>query len=97
MEELEKLFFQIDADSSGNISRKELEFAMKKMYGKALKATVIDEMMFEGDADNDGEISLSEFKMLMKACEVDKEASKRQSSSNSNNNHLTPTRRDDLT
>ena len=74
---LEVLFAELDADSSGNISKAELEYAMKKMYGKPLKSSVIDKMILEADADSDGEISLVEFKMLMAACELDQKEKKK--------------------
>ena len=74
---LEELFIQLDTDSSGKISRKELEQAMKSMYGKPLEAKVIDKMMADADDDGDGEVSLSEFKTMMRACEKAREQSKK--------------------
>ena len=74
---LEEMFADLDTDSSGNISKVELEYAMKLKYGKPLKSSAIDKMMKEADADSDGEISLEEFKLLMNACEVDQRESKK--------------------
>ena len=42
---------------------------MKLMYGKPLKAKVIDKMMYDADNDGDGEISYPEFVLMMGACE----------------------------
>ena len=73
----DELFKQIDTDSSGNISRRELTIAMKLRYGKPLEAKVIDKMLKEADEDGDGEISLPEFRTMMRACEKQKEKSKK--------------------
>ena len=66
---------EMDTDNSGNISRKELEAAMKKMYGRPLDAPILDKMLKEADVDGDGEISFPEFRMMMRATERAKEAS----------------------
>jgi hypothetical protein len=72
---LEGLFKQLDADDSGNISRLELEQAMRVMYGKPLKSEVIDRMMSDADDDGDGEISFEEFREMMAECEKAKKDS----------------------
>lgn len=64
---LEWLFAELDADSSGHISRSELEAAILQIYGSPLEPKILDEMMREADTDGDGEISLTEFKRMMHA------------------------------
>ena len=68
-EALDKKFKELDVDGSGKISRKELEFAMRQLYGKPLEAKVIDQMMADADEDGDGEIDPFEFRLMMRACE----------------------------
>ena len=64
---LAKFFNELDADGSGNISRKEMESTICRVYGKQLDSKIIDKMMSAADTDNDGEISLDEFKAIMLA------------------------------
>lgn len=63
--DLEWLFSELDADSSGHISRTELEAAILQIYGQPLDPALLDSMMKDADSDGDGEISLTEFKKMM--------------------------------
>ena len=65
-EALDKKFKELDVDGSGKISRKELEFAMRQLYGKPLEAKVIDQMMADADEDGDGEIDPLELRLMMR-------------------------------
>ena len=56
------LFEELDADSSGHVSRAELEQAILQIFGSPLEPRIVDDMMREADTDGDGEISLEEFK-----------------------------------
>jgi len=64
---LEKLFKEIDHDGSGQISEKEMQEAIFKMYGQDLDAGLLSKMMKAADTDNNGEISIDEFKVIMRA------------------------------
>lgn len=74
-EGLEKLFKELDADGSGNISKEEMTKAIEKLYAgssQKLDEKFIDQMMTAADTDGDGEISLDEFKVIMRAGPKDK-------------------------
>ena len=62
--DLEWLFAELDADSSGYISRLELEMAIDQIFG-SVDEKLVDDMLKEADTDGDGEISLEEFKWMM--------------------------------
>ncbi|KAF9672063.1 hypothetical protein SADUNF_Sadunf11G0001600 [Salix dunnii] len=64
-EHLYKAFQYFDKDSSGYITRDELESAMKE-YGMGDEAT-IKEIIAEVDADNDGRINYEEFCAMMRS------------------------------
>ncbi|XP_061983887.1 calcium-dependent protein kinase-like [Populus nigra] len=64
-EHLYKAFQYFDKDSSGYITRDELESAMKE-YGMGDEAT-IKEIIAEVDADNDGKINYEEFCAMMRS------------------------------
>jgi len=66
-EALAERFAQVDADTSGKISRDEMKAAILKMYGKSLDDKYVEAMMSAADTDNDGEIDLDEFKTIMRA------------------------------
>jgi hypothetical protein len=65
-ESLEKLFKELDANGSGDVSRDEVEGAIFKLFGK-VEQKVVEEMMAAADTDGDGEISVDEFKKVMRA------------------------------
>ncbi|KAJ6978514.1 hypothetical protein NC653_026818 [Populus alba x Populus x berolinensis] len=64
-EHLYKAFQYFDKDSSGFITRDELESAMKE-YGMGDEATIKD-IIAEVDADNDGRINYEEFCAMMRS------------------------------
>lgn len=76
-DELDQVFSELDADNSGQISRKELELAMKKMFGKAMKPKRVDQMMRAADTDSSGDIDLEEFRVIMHACEKERDGAKK--------------------
>jgi len=66
-EGLKKAFDGVDADSSGQISAKEMSDYIAKVYGGPLDESITKEMFKAADTDGDGEISLDEFKTIMRA------------------------------
>jgi len=59
-------FHAFDADSSGFVSRKELEEAFKSLGGLVITPDEIHRMMGFFDTDGDGEIDMKEFTHVMK-------------------------------
>merc|ERR1719352_1713104 len=64
---LEKAFKAVDKDSSGNISAKEMNEHIVKVYGSEMDPSIVKEMFKVADTDGDGEVSLDEFKTIMRA------------------------------
>jgi len=58
---LKKAFEGVDADSSGQISAKEMSAYIASVYGGPLDESITKEMFKAADTDGDGEISLTEF------------------------------------
>jgi hypothetical protein len=73
-EGLEKLFKEIDDDSSGKISEEEMKIAITKLYGKELDDKLIKDMMTAADTDKDGQVDIDEFKTIMRAGPEKKDA-----------------------
>jgi hypothetical protein len=66
-ERLEDLFRELDKDGSGEIDRKEMNGAIKRIFGEDISEEVVDEMMAAADRDGDGTVGMKEFKLIMKA------------------------------
>jgi Ca2+-binding EF-hand superfamily protein len=64
---LKKAFEGVDADSSGQISAKEMSAYIASVYGGPLDESITKEMFKAADTDGDGEISLTEFVAIMRA------------------------------
>ena len=55
-ESLEIIFKQIDVDRSGQIDEREMQRAIRKIYGKGIGDEMVKEMMQRGDTNKDGEV-----------------------------------------
>lgn len=64
---LAKAFANVDADSSGKISKIEMRAHIVSTYGGPLDEAMFKEMFTSADTDSDGKLSLEEFKAIMRA------------------------------
>ncbi|CAG9330943.1 unnamed protein product [Blepharisma stoltei] len=60
IENYRKIFQSMDKDASGNISSKELSFALRKV-GVSVNSEQIDDIMKDVDVDSDGNLQFEEF------------------------------------
>lgn len=61
LEELNKVFVELDANGNGTISKEELYNGYKKIFGDAFSPEEVDELFKKADTDESGAIDYSEW------------------------------------